>query len=165
MSFIERGYTPYRMEVPRRLWLFCRRRLLCRRGRRRRLRIWGRRLCTARHSGERNLRLGLVGGPRRVGCGANLLSTLDGAIDARGINRALVLRLQHRSQRLRNRERLRLTGKDAIDVRLDAVGGETFPLRRRLRAVGERLWIDAKLLPDHLHQLRELRVELRLLLG
>src|SRR5689334_14018493 len=134
----------------------------CRRGRRRRLLGVRRRRGAARRTRQRNLGLRLVRRPGRVGDRSNLLCTLNGTLDARAVDRGLVLRLQHNRERLWHRHWLRLAAEDSIDIRLDAVRGQPLTLRRGLGAVRQRLRIDAELLPEHRDELRELGVELRL---
>src|SRR4051812_1665545 len=156
-EFAERSLPPH---CPATLTL----RLLCRlRSRYRFLR--GRLRLAWRRARQRNLRLRLVLRARGVCRRTNLLCAFDGAIDSGAIDRRLEFRLQHRSQRLRHGHWLRLPAENTIDERLDAVRGQPFALRRRLRAVRELLWVNAELLPEHAHELRELRVELGLVLG
>ena len=84
-----------------------------------------------RHARQWNLRLRLIRRARRIRDGANLLRALHRALDAGAVDRRLVLRCEHLLERLRHGHRLRLAAQHAIEVRLDAIRGETLPLRRR----------------------------------
>src|SRR5213078_3897326 len=77
--------------------------------RRRRRRLRARRgCCTVRHARQRNLRLRRIRRARRIGHSADLLCALHGTLDTRGVDRRLVLRLEHLREGLRHRNRLRL---------------------------------------------------------
>ena len=93
------------------------------------------------------------------------MCALYGTIDTGAVDRRLEPRLQHDSKRLRHWNRLRLSSEDAVDVRLDAIRGETLTLGSCFRAVRECLRIDGDLLPKRRHELRELAIQLGFVLG